>query len=85
MGCLPGKQQKLQIQVIKHDNIISNINEKNSLDEKANVCIYKQKNNEDFNKQTGISQNIQSLIDNNPLPFVKIKKKKMQWHLFICN
>ena len=78
MGCLPGKQQKLQIQVIKHDNIISNINEKNSLDEKANVCIYKQKNNEDFNKQTGISQNIQSLIDNNPLPFVKIKKKKMQ-------
>ena len=78
MGCLPGKQQKLQIQVIKHDNIISNINEKNSLDEKANVCIYKQKNNEDFNTQTGISQNIQSLIDNNPLPFVKIKKKKMQ-------
>ena len=78
MGCLPGKQQKLQIQVIKHDNIISNINEKNSLDEKAKVRIYKQKNNEDFNKQTGISQNIQSLIDNNPLPFVKIKKKKMQ-------
>ena len=78
MGCLPGKQQKLQIQVIKHDNIISNINEKNSLDEKAKVCIYKQKNKKDFNKQTGISQNIQSLIDNNPLPFVKIKKKKMQ-------
>ena len=80
MGCLPGKQQKLQIQVIKHDNIISNINEKNSLDEKANVCIYKQKNNEDFNKQTSISQNVQSMIDNNPLPFVKIKKKTKLWN-----
>ena len=64
MGCLPGKQQKLQIQVIKHDNIISNINEKNSLDEKAKVCIYKQKNNEDFNKQTGIFNMVYLKISN---------------------
>ena len=75
MGCIPGKQQKLQIQVIKSNEILSNINENNNIDEKENICIYKQKNNEDFNKQTSISQNVQSMIDNNPLPFVKIKKK----------
>ena len=75
MGCIPGKQQKLQIQVIKSNKILSNINENNNIDEKENIFIYKQKNNEDFNKQTSISQNVQSMIDNNPLPFVKIKKK----------
>ena len=75
MGCIPGKQQKLQIQVLKSNKILSNINENNNIDEKENICIYKQKNNDDFNKQTSISQNVQSMIDNNPLPFVKIKKK----------
>ena len=75
MGCIPGKQQKLQIQVSKSNKILSNINENNNIDEKENICIYKQKNNDDFNKQTSISQNVQSMIDNNPLPFVKIKKK----------
>ena len=72
MGCIPGKQQKLQIQVLKSNKILSNINENNNIDEKENICIYKQKNNEDFNKQTSISQNVQSMIDNNPLPFTKI-------------
>ena len=38
------------------------------------VQIYK-KNNDDFNRQTSISQNVQNIIDNNPIPFVKIKKK----------
>ena len=75
MGCIPGKQQKLQIKVNKSNKILSNINENNNIDEKENICIYKQKNNDDFNKQTSISQNVQSMIDNNPLPFVKIKKK----------
>ena len=75
MGCIPGKQQKLQIQVIKSNKILSNLNENFNIDEKENICKYKQKNKEDFNKQTSISQNVQSMIDNNPLPFVKIKKK----------
>ena len=43
MGCIPGKQQKLQIQVIKSNKILSNINENNNIDEKENICIYKQK------------------------------------------
>ena len=38
------------------------------------IQIY-QKADSVLNCQTNISQNVQYLIDNNPIPFVKIKKK----------
>ena len=76
MGCLAGIKQKSHIYVISSNKMIPKIEEKNNIDEENIIQIYKQKNNEELNKQTSISQNVQSLIDNNPLPFVKIIKKK---------
>ena len=74
MGCLAGIKQKSHIYVTSSNKMIPKIEEKNNVDKENIIQIYKRKNIEEVNKQTSISQN--SLIDNNPIPFVKIIKKK---------
>ena len=76
MGCLVGIKQKSHIYVTSSNKMIPKIEEKNNVDKENIIQIYKRKNIEEVNKQTSISQNVQSLIDNNPIPFVKIIKKK---------
>ena len=76
MGCLAGIKQKPHIYVTSSNKMIPKIEEKNNLDKENIIQIYKRKNIEEVNKQTSISQNVQSLIANNPIPFVKIIKKK---------
>ena len=74
MGCICKNNHKPQINIITSNKMIPTLQEKVYSAEGEQVQIYK-KNNNDFNRQTSISQNVQSLIDNNPIPFVKIKKK----------
>ena len=76
MGCLAGIKQKSHIYVTSSNKKIPKIEEKNNVDKENIIQVYKRKNIEEVNKQTSISQNVQSLIDNNPIPFVKIIKKK---------
>jgi hypothetical protein len=76
MGCLAGIKQKSHIYATSSNKMIPKIEEKNNVDKENIIQIYKRKNIEEVNKQTSISQNVQSLIDNNPIPFVKIIKKK---------
>ena len=74
MGCLCQNNHKLQINVITSNKMSPKSTEKDYLINGEQVQIYK-KNNDDFNRQTNISKHVQNLIDNNPIPFVKIKKK----------
>ena len=76
MGCIPRINQKSIINVITSNKTNPKLNEKKDLNEENNILIYKEKKNEDFIRQTSISKKVQYLIDNNPLPFVKIKRKK---------
>ena len=76
MGCIPGINQKSIVNVITSNKTNPKLNEKKDLNEENNIHIYKEKKNEDFIRQTSISKKVQYLIDNNPLPFVKIKRKK---------
>ena len=74
MGCLCNNNHKTQINVITSNKMLPTLTEKVYSVNGEQVQIYK-KNNDDFNRQTSISQNVQNIIDNNPIPFVKIKKK----------
>ena len=74
MGCLCKNNRKTQINVITSNKMLPTLTEKVYSVNGEQVQIYK-KNNDDFNRQTSISQNVQNIIDNNPIPFVKIKKK----------
>ena len=74
MGCLCNNNHKTQINVITSNKMLPTLKEKVYSVNGEQVQIYK-KNNDDFNRQTSISQNVQNIIDNNPIPFVKIKKK----------
>ena len=74
MGCICKNINKPQINVITSNKMIPTLTEKVYLVNGEQLQIYK-KNNNDFNRQTSISKNVQNLIDNNPIPFVKIKKK----------
>ena len=53
-----------------------NIKNTNNLKSEDQIQIYQKKNDKDLNRQTSISQNIENIIDNNPISFVKIIKKK---------
>ena len=72
MGCVGQMNRKTKIHTIPF-KIIS-IKEKKDINNDDQIQIY-QKADSVFNCQTNISQNVQYLIDNNPIPFVKIKKK----------
>ena len=74
MRCIIKKNNKPQIKVITSNKMNTTIKEKVNIKDENQIQIYK-KNNDDFNRQTSISQNVQNIIDNNPIPFVKIKKK----------
>ena len=67
-------QKDSRINVITSNKMLPTLTEKVYSVNGEHVQIYK-KNNDDFNRQTSISQNVQNIIDNNPIPFVKIKKK----------
>ena len=73
MGCII-KKNKSQIRTITSNKMIPIIKEKVDTKDENQIQIYK-KNDDDFNFQTSISKNVQYLIENNPIPFVKIKKK----------
>ena len=74
MGCIIKKNNKPQIKVITSNKMNTTIKEKVNIKDENQIQIYK-KNNDDFNCQTIISKNVEYLIENNPIPFVKIKKK----------
>ena len=78
MGCLCKLNNKTSIIVITSNKNLSKLYEKDDDGSKADQTnTYQQINNEDINSQTILSQNVEHLIENNPIPFVKIKKKKM--------
>ena len=54
---------------------MTNSEKRNKLSLATCEQIYSKKLNEE-NHLTNISQNVESMIENNPLPFVKIKIKK---------
>ena len=72
MGCVGQMNRKAKIHTIPFK--ITSIKEKKDINNDDQIQIY-QKADSVFNCQTNISQNVQYLIDNNPIPFVKIKKK----------
>ena len=72
MGCVGQMNRKTKIHTIPFK--ITSIKEKKDINNDDQIQIY-QKADSVFNCQTNISQNVQYLIDNNPIPFVKIKKK----------
>ncbi len=74
MLCLCNNYHNSQNNVITSNKMLPTLTEKVYSVNGEQVQIYK-KNNDDFNRQTSISQNVQNIIDNNPIPFVKIKKK----------
>ena len=76
MGCLCKLNHKTQINVITSNKNLSKFYEKDDESKADQINTFQQNNNEDINCQTSISQNIEHLIENNPIPFVKIKKKK---------
>ena len=78
MGCINKITPKTQINVITSTKLTQDIKETNIIQKEDQIKLYSKKNNEELNRQTSISQsqNIEHLIDNNPLPFVKIIKKK---------
>ena len=76
MGCLCQNNHKPKINVITSNKMIPTLTEKFHLLNGEQIQIYK-KNNDDYIRQTSISQNVQDLIDNKPIPFVKIKKKNL--------
>ena len=76
MGCLCKLNNKILINVITSNKNLSKFYEKDDESKADQINTFQQNNNEDINCQTNISQNIEHLIENNPIPFVKIKKKK---------
>ncbi len=72
MGCVGQMNRKIKIHTIPFK--ITSIKEKKDINNDDQIQIY-QKADSVLNCQTNISQNVQYLIDNNPIPFVKIKKK----------
>ena len=77
MGCINNiriKDKKFT-SIITSNQLQNEANEKMKLSQPLNKQIFLNRHFEDI-PQTHISQNIDDLIENNPLPFVKIKKKK---------
>ena len=78
MGCLINGNNKIKIKIktATSNNLNQNIKPTNNLKSEDQIQIYQKKNDKDLNRQTSISQNIENIIDNNPISFVKIIKKK---------
>ena len=76
MGCLIIGNNKIKIKTATSNNLNQNIKPMNNLKSEDQIQIYQKKNDKDLNRQTSISQNIENIIDNNPISFVKIIKKK---------
>ena len=76
MGCLINGNNKIKIKTATPNNLNQNIKPTNNLKSEDQIQIYQKKNDKDLNRQTSISQNIENIIDNNPISFVKIIKKK---------
>ena len=76
MGCLINGNNKIKIKTATSNNLNQNIKPTNNLKSEDQIQIYQKKNDKDLNRQTSISQNIENIIDNNPISFVKIIKKK---------
>ena len=76
MGCLIIGNNKIKIKSATSNNLNQNIKPTNNLKSEDQIQIYQKKNDKDLNRQTSISQNIENIIDNNPISFVKIIKKK---------
>ena len=78
MGCLiiGNNKIKIKIKTATSNNLNQNIKPTNNLKSEEQIQIYQKKNDKDLNRQTSISQNIENIIDNNPISFVKIIKKK---------
>ena len=73
MGCINNIRLGEKKNIIKSNQMINNEKKKrasHAISEK----IYIKKSYED--PVTSVSQNVDSMIENNPLPFVKIKIKK---------
>ena len=76
MGCISNKRNIDKKYIIKSSQMTNIVNRKKS---SLATCeqIYSKKLYEK-NKFTNISQNVENMIENNPLPFVKIKMNKHQ-------
>ena len=73
MGCINNIRIGDKKNIIKSKQIVNNEKSK-KLSHAISEKIYTKKLSED-NPLTNISQNIEDMIENNPLPFVKIKLK----------
>ena len=71
MGCINNVKIRDKKCIIK-SNQMTNNEKRNKLSLATCKQIYAKKLNEE-NHLTNISQNVESMIENNPLPFVKIK------------
>ena len=76
MGCLINGNNKIKIKTTTSNNLNQNMKAANNLKSDDQIQIYQKKNDKDLNRQTSISQNIENIIENNPISFVKIIKKK---------
>ena len=73
MGCINNIRIGDKKKIIKSNQIINNETKKR-ISHEINEKTYIKKSFED--PVTSVSQNVDSMIENNPLPFVKIKIKK---------
>ena len=77
MGCISNIKikDKRCTCIITSNQIKKEVIEKRKYSHPLNEYILSKRDNEDISR-TVISQSIDDIIENNPLPFVKIKRKK---------
>ena len=76
MGCINNKRNIEKRYIIK-PNQMTNIENRKKSSLATSEQVYSKKLYEE-NNMTNLLQNVESMIENNPLPFVKIKMKKHQ-------
>ena len=78
MGCIDSSmlKDKNMTDIIVSNKSIEEIEEKKDYFKTKNIHLYSTKKNLYFPK-INTPQDIEELIDNNPLPFVKIKRKHL--------
>ena len=76
MGCI-GNKRNIDKKYIIKPNQMTNIENRKKSSLATCEQVYSKKLYEE-NNMTNLLQNVESMIENNPLPFVKIKMKKHQ-------
>ena len=77
MGCMYNIKikDKKYTSIIISNQLNHEVNEKRKYSHPLNEHIYSKKHFEEL-PQTNFTQSVENIIENNPLPFVKIKRKR---------